>query len=189
MNQTLLASLHTALQPTMNDRSYILLVDDEPYNRELLRGPLEAQGHEVVDAASGEEALRLVSKRAPDVIVLDVMMPDLDGYSVCRMLKDDPATASIPVLMVTALSDRKERLMGIGAGANDFLTKPIDVVDTLLRVGNAAYTRRLFLQLKREQERSNLLLQCILSAPEVARMFNGETAIADASPEPRPEIR
>lgn len=185
MNPTSNFPLNATFEPASSDgeRPNILLVDDEEYNRELLRAPLEARGHEVVEAATGAEALRLVAERPPDVILLDVMMPDLDGFSVCRMLKDNPLTASIPVLMVTALSDRKERLMGIGAGANDFLNKPIDVTDVMLRVGNAVYTRKLFKQLKQEQERSRRLLRNILPEPVAARMLNGEITIADHHPE------
>jgi len=95
-------------------------VDDEEQNRTLLRDPLEACGYEVTEAENGLQALQKIAEHPPDVILLDVMMPKMDGFGVCRRLKTDSKTAHIPILMVTALSDRKERLMGIAVGANDF---------------------------------------------------------------------
>jgi len=85
-----------------------------------------------------------VDGRAPDVVLLDVQMPGIDGFEVCRRLKAAPETAAVPVLLVTALSDRDHRLEGIRAGANDFITKPIDSADLMLRVRNALQMRRLF---------------------------------------------
>jgi two-component system, sensor histidine kinase and response regulator len=125
----------------------VLVVDDEEHNRVLLRDLLEAQGHQVEEAAEGEETLRVVTAHPPDVILLDVMMPKVDGFEVCRRLKADVHTAPIPILLITALTDRQDRLTGIQAGANDFLTKPIDTQDVLLRVGNALYTKQLYDQL------------------------------------------
>ncbi len=90
------------------------------------------------------------------------MMPKMDGFEVCRRLRKDPATAHLPILMVTALSERGDRLLGIQAGANDFLNKPIDIQDVILRVGNAVYTKRLHDQLQAEQEKSEQLLLNIL---------------------------
>src|SRR6266513_5381701 len=126
----------------------VLVVDDEEKNRKLLCDTLKARGHEVVEAENGEQALQLVVTHSPDVILLDVMMPRMDGFTVCRRLKENSRTAHIPILMVTALSDRKERLLGVEAGANDFLTKPIDLQDVSIRVRNAIYTKRLFDQLE-----------------------------------------
>src|SRR6266481_7853310 len=102
---------------------FVLVVDDEEANRVLLRDPLRARGYEVEEAENGLAALEKISRRAPDVILLDVMMPKMDGIEVCRLLKKNAATAPIPVLIVTALSERKERLAGIEAGASDFLAK------------------------------------------------------------------
>src|SRR3954467_813537 len=112
---------------------YILIVDDEEQNRTLLRDPLEAHGHKAAEAASGQEALELIAEKGRDGGLLDLMMPGMNGFEVCRVLKEDTKTAPIPVLMITALTDRKERLMGIQAGANDFLNKPIDITDVILR--------------------------------------------------------
>src|SRR5438067_1537047 len=105
--------------------STVLIVDDEEANRDLIRDPLEAHGYRIIEAANGQEALELVATERPDVILLDIMMPGLNGFDVCRAVKSNPEWAVIPVLMVTALSERKERLLGIEAGANDFLNKPI----------------------------------------------------------------
>lgn len=121
----------------------VLVVDDEPRNRELLRDVLEAHGFEVSEAADGMEALALVDATTPDVVLLDVAMPGMDGLTVCRRLKEQPATAAIPVIMVTAHADRRDRLDGIRAGANDYVTKPVDVTDLSLRVGNAVALKRL----------------------------------------------
>ncbi len=173
------------LKPTGPTRSpgCVLVVDDEEQNRSLLRDPLEARGYEVEEAEDGVLALRKIAVRPPDVILLDLMMPNMDGFEVCRRLKKDLKTAHIPILIVTALSDRKERLMGIEAGANDFLNKPIDIQDVILRVGNAVYAKHLHDQLQIEQEKSEQLLLNILPKPIAERMKKGETNIADSHPD------
>lgn len=117
----------------------ILIVDDIEANRKLLAAKLEAQYHSVLLAENGPQALEIAQKEDPEIILLDVMMPGMDGYEVCRRLKADPATSHIPVVMVTALSDTEDRVRGLDAGAEDFLTKPIDDfvlnsrVNTLIR--------------------------------------------------------
>jgi class 3 adenylate cyclase len=162
---------------------YVLVVDDEEQNRSLLRDPLEARGYEIAEAENGLQALEKIAARPPDVILLDLMMPKMDGFEVCRRLKKDSKTAHIPILIVTALSERKERLMGIEAGANDFLNKPIDIQDVILRVGNAAYAKHLHDQLQAEQKKSENLLLNILPKPVAERMKAGETNIADSYPD------
>ncbi|MBI3850585.1 MAG: response regulator [Verrucomicrobia bacterium] len=169
--------------PTTRRRGFVLIVDDEEQNRTLLRDPLEARGFEVAEAENGVEALQRIADRPPDVILLDVMMPKMDGFEVCRRLRRNGRTAHIPVLMVTALSERKERLLGIEAGANDFLNKPVDIQDVTLRVGNAAYAKRLHDQLQTEREKSDQLLRNILPNPIAERMKKGELNIADHFPE------
>jgi class 3 adenylate cyclase/CheY-like chemotaxis protein len=162
---------------------FVLVVDDEEQNRTLLRDPLEARGYEIAEAENGMIALEKIAARLPDVILLDVMMPQMDGFEVCRRLKTDSKTAHIPILMVTALSERKERLMGIAVGANDFLNKPVDIQDVTLRVGNAVYTKHLHDQLQVEQEKSDQLLLNILPKPVAERIKKGETNIADSYPD------
>ncbi len=104
----------------------ILVVDDIEANRRLLQAKLEAQYHTVLLAEHGAQALDVAHAEAPEIILLDVMMPGMDGYEVCRRLKADPATSYIPVVMVTALSEMEDRVKGLESGAEDFLTKPID---------------------------------------------------------------
>src|SRR5687767_10986823 len=132
----------------------LLIVDDEENNRMLLRDTLEAQGHVVREAKSGAEALRLIEENPPDAVLLDVMMPLMDGYAVCRRIKETSRSAHVPVLLITALTDRKERLMGIQAGANDFICKPIDLTDVTLRVRNAVQTKKLFDSLQATYQQS-----------------------------------
>ncbi|WP_426957149.1 PleD family two-component system response regulator [Muricoccus radiodurans] len=104
----------------------VLVVDDIAANLKLLEARLNAEYYEVALASSGPEALRLAQSWGPDVILLDVMMPGMDGYEVCRLLKSSPMTVHIPVVMITALVDQTERVRGLEAGADDFLSKPVD---------------------------------------------------------------
>ncbi len=121
----------------MNSRAAtILIVDDEIRNRRLLEALLRPEGYLSVSVANGEEALAAVAKNPPDLILLDVMMPGMDGYQVARTLKSDPSTSNIPIIMVTAKIDRSERLAGLEAGAEEFLSKPIDRAELWLRVRN-----------------------------------------------------
>ncbi|HTA65810.1 MAG TPA: EAL domain-containing protein [Xanthomonadaceae bacterium] len=114
----------------------ILIVDDELQNRKLLEALLRPEGYVTIGAANGEEALASIAQCAPDLILLDVMMPGMDGYEVASVLKADPATSAIPIIMVTAQIDRSARLAGLGAGAEEFLTKPVDRAELWLRVRN-----------------------------------------------------
>jgi diguanylate cyclase (GGDEF)-like protein len=120
----------TSEQPT------VLIVDDEPQNRRLLEALLRPEGYDTVTAANGEAALAVVAEASPDLILLDIMMPGMDGYQVADALKADPATSGIPIIMVSAQSDRSARLRGLEAGAEDFLTKPVDRGELWLRVRN-----------------------------------------------------
>jgi signal transduction histidine kinase/DNA-binding response OmpR family regulator len=114
----------------------ILIVDDEPRNRELLKVMLSPEGFDVTTATSGEEALAMVAAQPPDLILLDVMMAGMDGYEVTHGIKSEASTKSIAVILVTALDDHKARVLGLSAGADDFLTKPLDRAELLLRVKN-----------------------------------------------------
>ncbi|MGD0265526.1 MAG: response regulator [Candidatus Methylomirabilota bacterium] len=112
----------------------ILVVDDTPEIQELLQIHLETEGYQVLVAGNGQEALAAVAAEAPDLILLDVLMPVMDGYEVCRRLKADEETAFIPIVILTALQDLSHRLRGIELGADDFLTKPFNHLELLTRV-------------------------------------------------------
>ena len=104
----------------------VLVVDDEVANVRLLTTLLTREGYVVVTASDGEQALAMVESEHPDLVVMDVLMPTLNGYDVCERIKDNPATRLTPVVLVTALHEREHRIRGINTGADDFLTKPVD---------------------------------------------------------------
>ncbi len=112
----------------------ILVVDDVPANVKLLEVRLLAEYFDVLTATSGREALEICEGGKVDVVLLDVMMPEMDGFEVCRRLKDDPSTAHIPVVMITALDQTADRVRGLEAGADDFLTKPVNDLQLMTRV-------------------------------------------------------
>jgi two-component system cell cycle response regulator len=112
----------------------ILIVDDVATNRIVMKVKLAQACYSVEQADSGAVALRAARENRPDLIILDVLMPDMSGLEVCRRIKADPETADIPVLLVTTLSDRASKMAGLEAGADDFLTKPVDEVTLLARV-------------------------------------------------------
>ena len=114
----------------------ILIVDDKLPNRRVLEGMLGPEGFLLQSAASGQEALAIVAQQAPDLILLDVVMPGMDGYQVVGAIKGNPATKNIPIIIVTALDDRKARMLGLSAGAEDFLAKPVDRAELCVRVRN-----------------------------------------------------
>jgi len=133
------ASFDIADQPPAR----VLIVDDELHNRQLLEVMLTPEGFFLQTATSGEEALEMVAQQPPDLILLDIMMPGMDGYQVAGKIKSNRATANIPVIMVTALDDRQSRMFGLSAGAEDFLTKPVDRVELCARVKKAGLDRGL----------------------------------------------
>jgi class 3 adenylate cyclase len=122
----------------------ILVVDDTPRNVKLLADLLAAKGYAVVTADSGAEALRQVDAERPDLVLLDVVMPGMTGYEACRKIRENPATGILPVVMVTALDPAEERINGIEAGADDFLTKPINQPELLARVRSLLRIKRLY---------------------------------------------
>jgi DNA-binding response OmpR family regulator len=112
----------------------VLIADDNPQNAELLDAHLDGTGFETKIAANGEEALAEAKAWVPDVVLLDVMMPKLSGFEVCKRLKADPATAKTAILMVTALDQPTDVVRAVDAGTDDFLTKPINKTELVLRV-------------------------------------------------------
>jgi CheY-like chemotaxis protein len=129
--------------------AHILVVDDVEKNTRLLADLLGARGYRTSKAASGAEALALIEQAAPDLVLLDVMMPGMSGFEVCRSLRADPRHALLPVVMVTALDPAVERANGLDAGADDFLTKPINQAELLARVRSLLRVKALQDQLLR----------------------------------------
>jgi adenylate cyclase len=125
----------------------ILVVDDTERNVRLLADLLTIKGYSVVTAGGGREALQRVTTERPDLVLLDVMMSDLNGYDVCRKIREDPASGMLPVVMVTALDPGQERIKGLEAGADDFLTKPINQAELLARVRSLLRIKELYDQL------------------------------------------
>ncbi|WP_170367114.1 phosphate regulon transcriptional regulator PhoB [Ruegeria arenilitoris] len=112
----------------------ILIVDDEPALREVLAYNMQSAGYKVVQAASGEEALVLVQEVAPDLIVLDWMMPNLSGIELCRQLKARPQTRAIPIIMLSARSDEGDKVRGLETGADDYVAKPYSMAELMARI-------------------------------------------------------
>ncbi len=131
----------------MSDARRVLVVDDTPVNLKLLADLLVAKGYAVVTATSGVEALARIDAEGADLVLLDVMMPGMSGYEVCRKIRENPATAMLPVVMVTALDPAQERVKGIEAGADDFLSKPIHLPELLARVRSLLRVKTLWDQL------------------------------------------
>ena len=118
----------------MKGKNKVLIVDDDPFSMDLLDQELSDLGYDTYQANDGEEALQKVGEADPDLILLDVMMPKLDGYEVCRRLKSKEETRLIPVVMITALKELEDRIKGIEAGADDFLSKPFNTLELQARV-------------------------------------------------------
>ena len=112
----------------------VLVVDDNQQNRELLQAYLEDVDCRAIPAVDGPEALEILAKDPPDLILLDVMMPRMSGFEVCRRIKNDPKTSDIPIIMVTALSEFGDIERGIDSGTDDFLSKPVNKLELLTRV-------------------------------------------------------
>ena len=126
----------------MTDKPKILIVDDEPITIEILEGHLAREGYDITFANSGREALEKMEALEPDVILLDIMMPDMDGFEVCRRLKTDKRWQHIPVILVTALADKKDLARGLDAGADDFINKPVHNLELRARVKSMLRIKR-----------------------------------------------
>ena len=170
-----------AVQP-----SRILVVDDNASNRELLKRRLERQGHSVALAENGSRSLEMLREAPFDLILLDLLMPDISGFDVLSILKSDPALRDIPVIVISALNEIDSIVRCIQAGADDYLAKPFDPVLLRARIGSSLEKKHLrdrereaLDALRIEKERSEQLLLNILPAPIIARLKSGETVIAD----------
>jgi two-component system cell cycle response regulator len=156
----------------------ILVVDDIEANVRLLEAKLSAEYYDVLTASDGVTALAVAAKEKPDIILLDVMMPGMDGFDVCRRLKDDPETRHIPVVLVTALDGRADRITGLEAGADEFLTKPIDDVMLFARVRSLTRLKLIIDEL-RQREASGRRMGVIASAASRMGGGGGRVLIVD----------
>ncbi|WP_372839511.1 phosphate regulon transcriptional regulator PhoB [Phaeovulum sp.] len=152
-------------------RATVLLVEDEPAQRELLAYNLAAEGYDVLTASQGEEALTLVGEQAPDIVVLDWMMPRVSGLEVCRRLKARSATRDVPVLMLSARSDEVDMVRGLETGADDYVAKPYALAELMARI------RALLRRTRPATVGQVLEWDDIRLDPETHRVFRGETPI------------
>jgi putative two-component system response regulator len=143
-------------------QGHVLVVDDDPSARQSLADALRALDFDVHEAADGPSALRIVEATDPDVILLDVIMPGMDGYEVCRRLKEDPETALTPVIFLTGYGSREAKLEGLDAGATEFLSKPCELVELEIRVRNLVR----FAQMTRELENAEQMVFSVALAVE-----------------------
>ncbi len=157
------------MNPTPDLRPRLLLVDDEPTNLQVLRHILQAD-YRLLFATDGERALQVAREQRPDLILLDVMMPHLDGYAVCRVLKADAATAAIPVIFITALTDSQDETAGFDVGAVDYITKPVSPPVVRARV-------RTHLSLVRMDELRETRLQIVQRLGRAAEYKDNETGL------------
>jgi response regulator RpfG family c-di-GMP phosphodiesterase len=141
----------------MNQPPRILVVDDEPMNVALLEATLVSRGYEIIPATNGIEALDLIRKDNPDLVLLDIMMPEMDGFEVCRRIKEDERLRDIPVIMLTALHSKQDRIKGIEAGAEDFISKPFDQGEILARIKMLLKMREMHESLRSAYRQINLL--------------------------------
>jgi two-component system sensor histidine kinase ChiS len=143
------------MNPDTTVEEAILLVDDNPTNLQLLFETLDGRGFKLLVAKDGKSALAIAGKARPNLILLDIMMPEIDGYEVCRQLKADPATAEIPVIFLSALTDTKDKVHGLEIGAVDYVTKPFQPDEVIARVN----THLTVYRLKRALDQKNKELQ------------------------------
>jgi diguanylate cyclase (GGDEF)-like protein/PAS domain S-box-containing protein len=163
----------------MNNKApTILIVDDEAVNRKLLEALLMPEGYRTISVASGEEALSSIAMRAPDLVLLDLMMPGMNGYEVASIIKSDPATSNIPIIIVTAQNDRGARVDGLKSGAEEFLTKPVDRTELWFRVRNLLRLKELSDLL--QNQNTNLKQQVQARTADLQRFRSAMDATADS---------
>ncbi|MCX6639748.1 MAG: response regulator [bacterium] len=136
---------------TNDEQPFILIADDDLLIQEVLSTKLERAGFEVIVAGDGEEALRMISERQPDILLLDIKMPGPDGYEICRRLRAAEATRALPILMITAYGGTDYIVKGIEIGADDYITKPFDMEEVLVRVRSLLRMRRIERQLREKE--------------------------------------
>jgi two-component system cell cycle response regulator len=167
----------------------VLVVDDIPANVRLLEAKLSAEYFDVITADSGASALEIIAAGAPDIILLDVMMPGMDGFEVCRRIKANPKTMHIPVVMVTALSEPKDRVRGLEAGADDFLTKPVNELALFARVRSLVRLKMMMDEWRlREETCGQFDMLTAAAAAESDNGAQGRVLLADSSLSTRVKI-
>ena len=162
----------------MPSSSTILLVDDNLSSLEVLRGVLVGQGYRLTSASSGPEALEMVTQVNPDLILLDAMMPEMDGFEVCRRIREQPGIAEVPVIMVTALEDRNSRVRGFEAGADDFVSKPFDRREIRARVKTVTSLNRF----RRLAEERGKVEKLVTLSPDGILLLDGSGNIRMTNP-------
>jgi adenylate cyclase len=170
-NQAEIQATETQIYAQLGFRIYdptskgqVLVVDDVPTNLNLLSNALRQQGYQIQVAASGKEAIEVIESSLPDVILLDIMMPDMDGYAVCDQLKSSPTSQEIPIIFVSAVHDAASKVRAFTAGGADYVTKPFQLEEVLARVDNQMRLR----QLQKRLEAQNLRLQAEMQEREKA---------------------
>lgn len=158
----------------------ILIVDDIPTNVRLLEVRLSAEYYDVVTASSGPEALEIIASSDVDIVLLDVMMPGMDGFEVCRRIKANPRSQHVPVVMITALDQPSDRVNGLDAGADDFLTKPVDDVQLMARVKSLARLKSLTDELRaRAMTGQQIAIEDAIRAMDKINTAGGSILIVD----------
>ncbi|MFY7997896.1 MAG: adenylate/guanylate cyclase domain-containing protein [Candidatus Kapaibacteriota bacterium] len=172
--------------PEVETQPYLLIVDDVPVNLQALESILQTRGFRVMKATNGEQALEIVAQEKPDLILLDVMMPKMNGYEVCQHLKENPATSKIPVIFLTGRNDSYSVIKGFASGALDYVVKPFHAPELLARINTHLELKRSRDTILRyndlldaEKRRAEQLLLNILPASIAERLQNGERQIAD----------
>ncbi|NLZ51743.1 MAG: response regulator transcription factor [Thermoanaerobacteraceae bacterium] len=150
----------------------ILVVDDEKNIRELVKFNLESRGYKVIEAADGEEALNLVKTSEPALIILDLMLPKVEGLEVCRILKGNPSTKKLPIIMLTALGDEIDKIVGLELGADDYITKPFSPRELVARV--RAVIRRVENREGARQQPVKKLDDLVIDEQKYEAMLNGK---------------
>jgi two-component system, cell cycle response regulator len=168
----------------------VLIVDDIPTNVRLLEARLTAEYFEVRTASSGREALAICAEGQIDIVLLDVMMPQMDGFEVCTRLKNDALTAHIPVLMITALDQPSDRVKGLQAGADDFLTKPVDDIQLMARVKSLVRLKAITDELRaRAQTGQEIAIEDAMRAMDASNSNGGRILVIDNDPRSSERVR
>jgi sigma-B regulation protein RsbU (phosphoserine phosphatase) len=167
---------------TENETESLLLVDDNPTNLQVLYQTLEGTGCKLLVAKDGETALTIAQKASPDLILLDIMMPGIDGFEVCRRLKEDPATASIPVIFLSALTDTKDKVQGLQLGAVDYVSKPFQPDEVIARVNTHLTIHRLKREVENKKDELEHELEVVGDYYDIAKISDNQWGflVADA---------